>query len=368
MGFSCGIVGLPNVGKSTLFNALLAAEVANVQNYPFCTIEPNRGRIAVPSDAFDKLVSCIEPHKAIPNFIEIVDIAGLVRGASRGEGLGNKFLSHIREVDAILHLVRCFSSSRVLHVEEQPDALRDAEILETELLLSDLSRLEPMFEQYKKRARGEASRELKREQVLLERLSASLNDGKPARNLLADGSLDEEDFKFLKNLGLLSAKPMLYVCNVGEGGASEMSFIKAMESKAARDGASLISMSALVEAELVGLTSEERQSLLANPDQPSGLERAAKILFELLDLLPFFTAGKQEVRAWTLCKGQTAYDAAGKIHSDFQQGFIRAETLDYETLLAYKSFEAAREAGKVRQEGRDYVVAENEVLLFRFNV
>ncbi len=368
MGLSCGIVGLPNVGKSTLFNALLAAEAANVQNYPFCTIEPNRGRIAVPSDAFTKLVSCIEPDKSIPNFIEIVDIAGLVRGASRGEGLGNKFLSHIREVDALLHLVRCFSSSRVLHVEEQPDALRDAELLETELLLSDLARLEPIFEQHKKRARGGASSELKREQALLERLSISLNDGKPARSLLADGLIDEEDFKFFKSLCLLSAKPMLYVCNVGEGGADEASFVKAMEAKASQDGASLICMSALVEAELVGMTREDRQSLLANPDQASGLERAAKILFELLDLLTFFTAGKQEVRAWTLRKGESAYDAAGKIHSDFQQGFIRAETLDYTTLLEYKSFEAAREAGKVRQEGRDYIVAENEVLLFRFNV
>ncbi len=368
MGFSCGIVGLPNVGKSTLFNALLAAEIANVQNYPFCTIEPNRGRIAVPSLAFDSLVECIEPDKAIPNFIEIVDIAGLVKGASKGEGLGNKFLAHIREVDAILHLVRCFASAKVLHVEQQADALRDAEILETELLLADISRLEPLLASQAKRARGATSRSLKREQALLELVNATLNEGRSARSLITKGAIDEEDYDFFKNLGLLSAKPMLYVCNIGEGGESEVAFVQAMEKKAAKEGAKLIRLSAIVEAELVGLTREERASLLADPDQPSGLECAAKTLFELLDLLPFFTAGKQEVRAWTLKRGQTAYDAAGKIHSDFQRGFIRAETIDHKTLLNYKSFEAAREVGKVRQEGKDYIVAENDVLLFRFNV
>ena len=369
MGCSCGIVGLPNVGKSTLFNALLALEAANVQNYPFCTIEPNRGRIPVPSRAFDALVAGIQPDKAVPNFVEVVDIAGLVRGASKGEGLGNKFLSHIREVDVLLHLVRCFPSSRVLHVEKSPDALRDAELLEVELLLADLTRLEGLKAQGAKRARGVLSREEKRQHELLKQLSDLLNEGKPARSL----TLDEDDASFVKGLGLLTAKPMLYVCNVGNAGSEEeqqeeQAFVKAIEERAERADSAVLRLSAIEEAELAVLSDEERASLLGIETRTSGLEQAASVLFRMLELVTFFTAGKQEVRAWTLKRGQTAFAAAGKIHSDFQRGFICAETIEVETLLKHGSFEQAREAGKVRQEGKSYTVKDEDVLLFRFNV
>ncbi len=366
MGCSCGIVGLPNVGKSTLFNALLALEAANVQNYPFCTIEPNRGRIPVPSRAFDDLVAGVQPQKAVPNFVEIVDIAGLVRGASKGEGLGNKFLSHIREVDVLLHLVRCFPSSRVLHVEKSPDALRDAELLEVELLLADLTRLEGLRGQGAKRARGVLSREEKRQHAILKQLEDLLNGGKPARTL----EVDADDVAFVRGLGLLTAKPMLYVCNVGDGGEGEEAFVKAIEERAAAGGSEVLRLSAIEEAELAVLSEEDRVSLLGDDDKKrvSGLEQAAVVLFRLLELRTFFTAGKQEVRAWTLRRGQTAFDAAGKLHSDFQRGFICAETIDVATLLLHGSFEQAREAGKVRQEGRGYIVRDEDVLLFRFNV
>ncbi len=356
---------MPNVGKSTLFNALQATEAANVQNYPFCTIEPNRGRIPVPNRAFDALVAAVRPAKAVPNFVEIVDIAGLVRGASKGEGLGNKFLSHIREVDVLLHLVRCFPSSRVLHVEQSPDADRDADLLEVELLLADLARLEGMIGQAAKRARGVLSREEKRQHEILKQLRDLLADAKPARAC----ALDEEDASFVKSLGLLTAKPMLYVCNVGgEGGEKEEAFVKAIEKRAERADSGVLQLSAIEEAELAALSEEERASLLGEQARASGLEQTASVLFRMLELETFFTAGKQEVRAWTLKRGQTAFDAAGKIHSDFQKGFICAETIGVETLLQYGSFEQAREAGKVRQEGKGYVVKDEEVFLFRFNV
>ena len=365
MGCSCGIVGLPNVGKSTLFNALLALEAANVQNYPFCTIEPNRGRIPVPSRAFDDLVEGIQPQKVVPNFVEIVDIAGLVRGASKGEGLGNKFLSHIREVDVLLHLVRCFPSSRVSHVEKSPDALRDAELLEVELLLADLTRLEGLLAQAAKRARGVLSREEKRQHEIIRQLTDLLNEGKPARSL----TLDADDALFVKGLGLLTAKPMLYVCNVGDAsGQEEQAFVKAIEQRAARAGSEVLRLSAIEEAELAVLEEEERKSLLGEQTRASGLEQAAVVLFRMLELVTFFTAGKQEVRAWTLRRGETAFAAAGKIHSDFQKGFICAETIEVKTLLKHGSFEQAREAGKVRQEGKGYVVRDEDVFLFRFNV
>ena len=365
MGCSCGIVGLPNVGKSTLFNALLALEAANVQNYPFCTIEPNRGRIPVPNNAFEKLVEGIRPQRAVPNFVEIVDIAGLVRGASKGEGLGNKFLSHIREVDVLLHLVRCFSSSRVLHVEQSPDAERDADLLEVELLLADLARLEGLLAQAAKRARGVLSREEKRQHEILKQLTELLNEGEPARNL----TLDADDVPFVRGVGLLSAKPMLYVCNVGDADVEEERvFVKAIEQKASRGRSEVLTLSAIEEAELAVLDEEERKSLLGEQVRSSGLERTAATLFRMLELVTFFTASKKEVRAWTLKRGQTAWDAAGKIHSDFQKGFICAETIDVETLLKHGSFEHAREAGKVRQEGKGYVVQNEDVFLFRFNV
>ena len=365
MGCSCGIVGLPNVGKSTLFNALLAAETANVQNYPFCTIEPNRGRIPVPHRAFDALVASVRPDKAVPNFVEIVDIAGLVKGASKGEGLGNKFLAHIREVDVLLHLVRCFPSSRVLHVEETPDAARDAELLEVELLLADLARVEGLLAQAAKRARGVLSREEKRQHEILTQLKDLLNRGEAARKL----AIDDDDLPFLKGVGLLTAKPMLYVCNIGDGGSEqETAFVKAIEERALRTGCEVLRLSAIEEAELAVLSEAERASLLGEEVRVSGLERAASVLFRMLELVTFFTAGKKEVRAWTVKRGQSAFDAAGKIHSDFQKGFICAETIDADALLAYGSFEQAREAGKVRQEGRGYVVKNEDVFLFRFNV
>jgi GTP-binding protein YchF len=365
MGFNCGIVGLPNVGKSTLFNAIVGTAAAAAESYPFCTIEPNLGRVPVPDPRLERIAAVAGSPKVVPTQLEVVDIAGLVRGASRGEGLGNRFLGAIREVDAILHVLRCFASGDVAHVEGAVDPLRDIELVETELLLADLASLERRVEGLAKRARG--GDPAARDQLeLIGRISPELQAGRPARAL----DLAAEDRAMIETLQLLTTKPVLYVCNVDEAAAAQgNAFSAAVAARAAAEGAGAVVVAAAIEAEVAALPPDERPDYLhALGLAQAGLERLIVAGYKLLDLITFFTAGQKEARAWTIRRGTGAADAAGVIHTDFKRGFICAEVADWEEFVRRGGETGMREAGRLRQEGRDYVIQDGEVVRFRFNV
>jgi GTP-binding protein YchF len=364
MGFKCGIVGLPNVGKSTLFNALTQTAAAQAANYPFCTIEPNVGDVAVPDPRLDALAVIASSKEIIPTRLTFVDIAGLVRGASKGEGLGNQFLANIRECDAIAHVVRCFEDTDVTHVEGAIDPIADIETIETELMLADLDSLERRVVALEKRARGN-DKEAKETLDLVTRCLPLLHDGKPAR--LVERKAEEE--KLFASLGLLSSKPVLYVCNVEEGAARDgNSFSARVFGRAKEEGAKAVVVSAKIESEIAVLPPEEQTDYLeaVGLDEP-GLNRVIRAGYELLGLLTYFTVGPKEARAWTITHGTRAPQAAGVIHTDFEKGFIRAETIAYPDYVALKGEAGARDAGKLRLEGKEYVVADGDVLHFRFN-
>ncbi|WP_298727086.1 redox-regulated ATPase YchF [uncultured Ferrovibrio sp.] len=365
MGFKCGIVGLPNVGKSTLFNALTQTAAAQAANYPFCTIEPNTGLVGVPDERLDVLAQIAGSQKIIPTQLTFVDIAGLVRGASKGEGLGNQFLAHIREVDAICHVLRCFEDSDITHVEGKVDPIADAETVETELMLSDLESLERRVDLTAKRAK-QGNEEEKARLAIMEKVLAALREGKPARTVIPT----EDEKKLYKELMLITSKPVLYVCNVEEASAAEgNAFSARVKAKAEAEGAAMVVISAAIESEVAQLDSdEEKKAFLADLGlKETGLARVIRAGYGLLDLLTFFTVGPKEARAWTVRKGAKAPEAAGVIHTDFEKGFIRAETIAYADYVACKGEAGARDAGKLRLEGKDYVVQDGDVMHFRFN-
>ncbi|WP_188770126.1 redox-regulated ATPase YchF [Novosphingobium endophyticum] len=366
MGFRCGIVGLPNVGKSTLFNALTETQAAQAANYPFCTIEPNVGQVGVPDPRLDKLAAIAGSAKIIPTQLSFVDIAGLVRGASKGEGLGNQFLGNIREVDAIVHVLRCFENDDIQHVENKVDPIADAETVETELLLADLESLEKRVPAAQKKATG-GDKEAKIAASVLGQALELLREGKPAR---LTEPRDDEEARIFAQAQLLTAKPVLYVCNVEEESAAEGNeFSKRVFEKAAAENATAVIVSAAIEAELVGMDSEDRMVFLEEMGlHETGLARIIRAGYELLDLLTFFTVGPKEARAWTVHKGAKAPEAAGEIHSDMQRGFIRAETIAYDDFVTLGGESGAKEAGKLRQEGKEYVVHDGDVMHFKFNV
>ncbi|MEA1013673.1 redox-regulated ATPase YchF [Sphingosinicella sp. LY1275] len=366
MGFRCGIVGLPNVGKSTLFNALTETAAAQAANYPFCTIEPNVGRVAVPDPRLHKLAETAKSANIIETQLEFVDIAGLVRGASKGEGLGNQFLANIREVDAIVHVLRCFEEGDVTHVEGRVDPIADAETVETELMLADLDSLEKRVPALAKKAQ-QGDKEAKIQASVLGKALELLRDSKPAR---LTQPADEEESRALAQAQLLTSKPILYVCNVDEGDAANGNAHSArVFEKAAAEGAKAVIISAAIEAEIATMPSEERTEFLKDLGlEETGLSRIIRAGYELLDLITFFTVGPKEARAWTVEKGSKAPQAAGAIHSDFERGFIRAETIAFDDYVAHGGESGARDAGKLRSEGKDYVTKDGDVMLFRFNV
>ncbi|MBX7457300.1 redox-regulated ATPase YchF [Qipengyuania sp. 1NDH17] len=366
MGFRCGIVGLPNVGKSTLFNALTETQAAQAANYPFCTIEPNVGQVSVPDERLDKIAAIAGSAKIIPTQLAFVDIAGLVKGASQGEGLGNQFLGNIREVDAIVHVLRCFEDDDIQHVSNKVDPIADAEVVETELMLSDLESLEKRVPAAEKRATA-GDKESKIVASVLGQALALLRDGKPAR--LTEPN-DEEEARVLRQAQLLTAKPVLYVCNVGEEDAAKGNALSDIVfEKAKAEGAQAVVVSAAIESELVAMEAEDRAEYLAELGlEESGLSRVIKAGYRLLGLNTFFTAGPKEARAWTFPEGAKAPQAAGEIHTDFERGFIRAETIAYDDYVALGGESGARDAGKLRQEGKEYLVKDGDVMLFKFNV
>ncbi|MGH6790207.1 MAG: redox-regulated ATPase YchF [Pseudolabrys sp.] len=363
MGFKCGIVGLPNVGKSTLFNALTQTAAAQAANYPFCTIEPNVGEIAVPDPRLDKLSALAKSEQIVPTRISFVDIAGLVRGASKGEGLGNQFLATIREVDAIVHVVRCFEDSDVTHVEGKIDPVADIETIETELMLADLDSLEKRVDALEKKAKGN-DKEARETLGLINRSLELLREGKPAR--LVERKPEEE--KLFHSLGMLTSAPVLYACNVEEASAATGNdFSRKVEARAREEGAVAVVISAKIESEIAMLPANERADYLeAVGLKETGLDRLIRAGYGLLHLVTYFTAGPKESRAWTITQGTKAPQAAGVIHSDFERGFIRAETIAYDDYVSLGGEAAARDAGKMRLEGKDYVLADGDVMHFRF--
>ena len=363
MGFKCGIVGLPNVGKSTIFNALTQAEIA-AENYPFCTIEPNVGIVPVSDPRLRELQAIVNPQRVIPTTLEVVDIAGLVAGASKGEGLGNQFLGHIRETDAIAHVVRCFDDENVVHVTGKVDPLSDIEIIHTELAMADLGSVEKALRQAEKGAKGGDKNAAKLKEVL-DKIRIHLDQGEPVRSL----NLGKDELEIVAPFNLLTLKPTLYIANVSEKGLAGSDYLDQIKDYASKEGSEVVSVCAAIEAEIAQLPDEEKGEFLSDLGLTEpGLDRVVRAGHRLLGLQTFFTVGPKEVRAWTIPAGLTAPATAGKIHSDFEKGFIRAEVIAYDDYVAFKGEQSAKEAGKWRLEGKDYIVREGDVIFFRFNV
>ena len=364
MSLKCGIVGLPNVGKSTLFNALTRAGIA-AENYPFCTIEPNTGVVEVPDPRLKALAQIVQPERTVPAIVEFVDIAGLVAGASKGEGLGNQFLAHIRETDAIVNVVRCFEDPNVIHVAGRVDPIADIEVIQTELCLADLATVEKALQRYTKAAKSGNDKEAAKLVSLLVPLQAALNEGKPARTV----PVSKEDAPLLKSLCLITAKPAMFVGNVAEDGFDNNPLLERLREYAAAQNAPVVAICAKIEAEMAEMSDEDRDMFLQEMGlEEPGLNRLIRAGFSLLGLQTYFTAGVKEVRAWTIRQGDTAPQAAGVIHGDFERGFIRAQTISYEDFIQFKGEQGAKDAGNMRAEGKEYIVKDGDVMNFLFNV